>query len=239
VVIAAASAQKPKRPAWAAGLDPAIRQIDARDYRNPGQFDGPVLVVGCGNSGAEIARDLAGSHPVLLSGNSPGELPVPYDSWFAGRVLMPFLFKILFHRILTTSTPMGRRVLPHAIAHSHPLIRVRRRHLAAAGVTLLPKMSGTQGGKPLFEDGTTRDVPNIVWCTGYSCGLDWVKLPVFDDNARPRQVRGSVTGQPGLHLVGLHFQRAESSIMIHGVGTDARIVTAEVARRLARGPVAA
>lgn len=234
VVIAAASMQAPKRPVFAGELDPSIRQLDARDYRNPEQIGpGRVLVVGAGNSGAEISSDLAATHEVVLAGNSPGELPVPYDSWRATRVLMPFLFRIVFHRLLSMATPMGRKAQPKFISHSHPLIRVRRKHLDAAGVRLLPKMAGVSGGKPRFEDGSVQDPTTIIWCTGYTPGLDWVKLDVLTDNGRLKQHRGTVEGQPGLHVVGMHFQRAASSVMIHGVSTDARIVAAEVSRRLA------
>src|SRR5262245_12925605 len=82
VVIAASSHQKPKLPAFAGDLDPAIRQFHSSEYRRPSQLaDGPVLLVGAGNSGAEIGFDLAATHQVLLSGNHPGEIPVQYDSW--------------------------------------------------------------------------------------------------------------------------------------------------------------
>lgn len=233
VVIAAASMQAPKRPDFAGELDPSTRQLDARDYRNPAQIaPGRVLIVGAGNSGAEIASDLAATHEVLLAGKSPGELPVPYDSWRATQVMMPFMFRILFHRLLSTATPMGRKALPKFISHSHPWIRVRRKNLEAAGVRLLPRVAGISSGKPRFDDGSVEDVATVIWCTGYTPGLDWVKLDVLDDNGRLRQHRGSVEGQPGLHVVGMHFQRAASSVMIHGVSTDARLVAAEVSRRL-------
>ncbi len=233
VVIAAASTQAPKRPPFGERLAPSIVQMDARDYQNPaGIPPGRVLVVGAGNSGAEIARDLAGTHEVLLSGNSPGELPVRYDSRFATQVFMRVLFRVVFHRVLSTATPMGRKVQKAMIAHSHPLIRVRRADLDAAGVRLLPRMSGVRNASPEFEDGSTVAADTVIWCTGYTPGLGWVELPVLGADGRPRQRRGTLAGQAGLHVVGMHFQRAASSIMIHGVSTDARIVAREVARRL-------
>ncbi|HEY7235932.1 MAG TPA: FAD-dependent oxidoreductase, partial [Gemmatimonadaceae bacterium] len=56
VVVAMSNFQTPKLPAFASQLDPRIRQLHSVEYRNPGQLrDGDVLIVGAGNSGAEIA----------------------------------------------------------------------------------------------------------------------------------------------------------------------------------------
>ena len=63
VVVAMANYQVPRRPAFARALDPAIVQLHSHEYRNPSQLqEGGVLVVGVGNSGAEIAIEAARSH---------------------------------------------------------------------------------------------------------------------------------------------------------------------------------
>jgi len=63
VIVAMADYQKPKIPEFASDLDPGIVQMHSSAYRNPGQLaDGPVLVVGFGNSGADIAIDVAPTH---------------------------------------------------------------------------------------------------------------------------------------------------------------------------------
>ena len=108
---------------------------------------------------------------------------------------------------------MGRKAQPKMVAHSHPWIRVRRKHLEASGVRLLPKVAGVSGGKPRLEDGSVEDADTLIWCAGYTPGLDWVKLDVLDDNGRLRQHSRSVDGLPGLHVVGMHFQSALSSVM--------------------------
>ena len=69
VVIATGGWQTPVVPDFADQLDGAIIQLHSSDYRNPRQLQpGPVLVVGCAHSGADIALELAQTHAVVLSG---------------------------------------------------------------------------------------------------------------------------------------------------------------------------
>ncbi len=233
VVVAAASFQRPHLPAFAAELDPAIVQLHAGEYRNPSQLrEGEVLLVGAGNSGAEIAMDLAGRHAVWLAGRDVGHVPFRIEGWLGRRVMVRFVLRVLFHRVMTVDTPIGRKLRPKIIGHGGPLLRQRPRDLEAAGVRRVPRVAGVEGGRPRLEDGRVLDVANVVWCTGFDPGLDWIELPVFDADGRPRQRRGVVENEPGLYFVGMHFQHAMSSGMIHGVGRDARGVAQAVAERV-------
>lgn len=74
------------------------------------------------------------------------------------------------------------------------------------------------------------DVANVVWCTGFHPGFDWIRLPVFD-RGDPIQRSGVVDGHPGLFFVGLFFLHALSSAMIHGVGRDAERVARAIVLR--------
>ncbi|MEO8654904.1 MAG: NAD(P)-binding domain-containing protein, partial [Ramlibacter sp.] len=236
VVVASASYQKPKIPVFAAGFDPAIRQLHASAYQRPSQLaPGSVLLVGAGNSGAELALDLAPTHRVWLAGRHPGHLPFAYDGAFAYHVAVPIVFRLVFHRLLSIDTPMGRKARPHFVDHGGPLIRVKPDALDRAGVKRISRVAGVSEGKPVLDDGQRLDVDNIVWCTGYQPGLDWIKLPVFDESGRPRQCRGIAEGQPGLYFAGLAFQHSASSSMIHGVARDARRVVAAIEKRIAVG----
>ncbi|HKJ93203.1 MAG TPA: hypothetical protein VJ957_08545, partial [Longimicrobiales bacterium] len=116
-----------------------------------------------------------------------------------------------------------------------PLIRVRNRDLARLGVERVPRTAGVKGGRPVLEDGRVLDVANVVWCTGFRPGFDWIDLPVMDGE-EPRHRSGAVKSEPGLYFVGLHFLHALSSAMIHGVGRDAdRVAGAIATRTRARG----
>lgn len=235
VVVAMANYQQPKIPTFAQQLDPAITQLHSFEYRNLSQLrDGSVLVVGAGNSGAEIGIEIAAHHPTLVAGRSPGQIPFRTD----GRLGLAFLDRLvlrgLFHRVLTIDTPMGRNVRPKTLGHSGPLVRTKEADLAAAGVERVPRMVGVQDGRPALEDGRVLDVANVVWCTGFHHGFDWIDLPVLN-GYEPRHRRGLIDDEPGLYFVGLHFLYAMSSVMIHGVARDAQhVVEAIVAHARSR-----
>jgi putative flavoprotein involved in K+ transport len=207
------------------------------EYRNPGQLQpGDVLIVGAANSGADIAIDVAATHRTWLAGRHPGHIPFHVDRAPA-RFIMPVLFRVVFHRILTTDTPMGRRARRSVITKGLPLIRIKPEDLTRAGIERTPKVVGVTDGRPALEDGRVMDVANVIWCTGYDNGLSWIDLPVHGADGEPLQERGIVPHEPGLYFVGQHFLYSMSSTMIHGIERDARRVTDTIAARVA-SPVA-
>ncbi len=240
VVIAMSSYQEPRVPAFAGELAPDLVQLHSKQYRSPGQLrPGGVLIVGAGNSGAEIAIDVArAGHQTWMSGRATGHLPFRIESVVA-RVLSPFLFRVIFHRILTVDTPIGRKARPKIISQGAPLIRQKPKDLAAAGIQQVPRTTGTKGGLPVLADGRVLEVTNVIWCTGFKPGVPWLDRPVFEPDGEPRHHRGLVPDEPGLSFVGLHFLYSMSSTMIHGVGRDAeRIASAVAARQPAPSPAA-
>ena len=144
VVVSIGSWQRPRVPPLAAELDPDVVQLHSGSYRNPGQLqDGDVLLVGAGNSGAEIALDVAGGRRVFLSGRDVGHVPIRIDS-FSARFILPLILRGLFHRVMTVRTPMGRKKRPEVFAHGLPLVRTKPDDLAAAGVERVPRVAGVQ-----------------------------------------------------------------------------------------------
>jgi putative flavoprotein involved in K+ transport len=232
LVVAMATYQRGKVPPFARDLDPGIVQLHSSGYRNLSQLkDGAVLVVGAGNSGAEIAMETARAHATWMSGRDVGEVPFRIAGLPARLFLARLVLRFLFHRVLTLDTPMGRKARPSIISKGGPLIRTKASDLAAAGVKRVGRIAGVGDGKPLLEDGRVLDVANVIWCTGFHPGLSWIDLPVFDEDGEPRHERGVVAGEPGLYFVGLHFLYAFSSTMIHGVGRDARYIAEAISAR--------
>jgi putative flavoprotein involved in K+ transport len=235
VVVAMANHQRPAMPAFAAQLAASIVQLHSLDYRNPSQLqDGPVLVVGAGNSGAEIALDVAKDHKVWVAGRDTGHVPFHVDRRPALVILMRLTLRVMFHRILSIANPIGRRVRPKMLYGGGPLVRTKPYQLVQAGIDRVARVSGVSGGKPLLADGRVLDVTNVVWATGFHPGFSWIDLPVFGADGLPDHEGGEVAREPGLFFVGLHFLYSMSSEMIHGVGRDADRIAGCVAARAAK-----
>jgi putative flavoprotein involved in K+ transport len=230
VVVAAASYQKPRLPEFARDLDAHVVQIHSHQYRNPAQLpDGPVLLVGAGNSGAEIAMDLVRSHEVHLAGRDVGHVPFDISGFMGRKLLVRLVIRGMFHHVLTMRTPMGRKLRAKMHGHGMPLIRTRPGQLERAGVRRIGKITGIKDGKAVSEDGTKVSFASVIWCTGFHPGFDWIALPVLDDHGTPRHRFGKSTDTQGLYFAGLHFQYAVSSTMVAGVGRDARRVVGWIA----------
>ena len=238
VVVAMATYQRSKVPSFAGELDPGVVQLHSSEYRNPAQLKkGPALIVGAGNSGSEIALDLTrAGHQVWMSGRNTGEIPFRISGFAARLFLARLVLRFVFHRVLTTDTPLGRKARPKLVSQGGPLIRVKARDLAAAGVERVPRTVGVRNGRPVLEDGRVLEAQNVVWCTGYHPGHSWIDLPVFDKDGEVVQNRGIAAGEPGLYFVGLHFLYAMSSTMIHGVGRDAEFIAETIAARVRARP---
>lgn len=231
VVVAMSNWQKPQVLPFARELDPAIVQLHSSEYRNPSQLrDGGVLIVGAGNSGAEIALDVAHGRPVWLSGRDTGHIPFRIGGLPYRLILARLVGRVLFHRVLTMNTPIGRKMRSKLLSRGQPLVRVKPQDLAAAGIQRVPRIAGVRDGLPVLEDQKVLDVANVIWCTGFHPGFSWIDLPVFGEQGLQHK-RGVVTSEPGLYFVGLSFLFAASSSMIHGVGRDAEYVVNAIQTR--------
>lgn len=224
VVVATGAFHRPRLPAVAAALGPGIHQLHSSAYRNPFALpDGPVLVVGAGNSGAQLALELARHRKVWLSGRDTGRLP----RRLLGRDVYDWLWPVLAR--LTTDTAIGRRL--RAASHrGDPVIGMPRGALAEAGVVRVGRLESARGGLPVCGDEVLQ--PRVVvWCTGFAPDFSWLALPVLDDAGRPRHARGVATDVEGLFFVGLRFQHRVLSSLLGGVGDDAAYVAERAARR--------
>ncbi|MBO0846802.1 MAG: NAD(P)-binding domain-containing protein [Nocardioides sp.] len=239
VVVATGGETHPKVPDVQRLLDPGIRQIHSGEYHNPDQLlPGPVLVVGLGQSGADIALELAESgRDVHVSGRVRQEVPVDIDG-----VKMKIAIRVLWfvwNHVLTERTKAGRKVKARIRGGtmSAPLIRVKGRHLDAAGVHRTDaRTTGAVDGMPQLDDGTVLDVSNVVWCTGFRQDFSFIHPSPVGDDGWPRDEGGVVPNLPGLYFMGLLFQRGFYSMLVGGAGRDAEHVAGHI---LARSRIAA
>lgn len=229
VVVATGAYATPRVPAFASHLDPAITQFHSRAYRNPGQLrEGPVLVVGAGNSGSEIAMDVAAMHPTWLAGRDTGHVPALFARGGVAYGVVGFALRALNR--LTVDTRLGRRMVHNARAFTggHPVVRVRPQDLKQAGVQRVPRVAGVTDGQPVLEGGRALDVANVVWATGFGRDFSWIKLPVVNAKGEPIHHRGVVHTEPGLYFTGMPFQSSVLSGLVAGAGGDANHIVRQI-----------
>ena len=160
------------------------------------------------------------------------------------RTLAP-LVRLVLTRVVSDSTPIGRKARGEIRHHGGPFIRIRAGDLADAGVErVFERTVGAEGGKPVLADGSVLDVENVVWCTGFGRDDAWLRFPVpLDDDGYPQQERGVARSVPGLYFVGMLFLHSFASMLVLGAGRDRRArreahreaiaVAGEVTRRCA------
>jgi putative flavoprotein involved in K+ transport len=221
VVIATGPFQVPFVPPAGAGLGANVFQVHSADYRAPADVPpGPVLVVGGGNTGFQIAEELARSRRVGLAIGSR-QLPLPQ------RILGRDLFRYLVATGLmekTAGSRIGRRMREReALIGSSPR-SARRRH----GVQLHPRVTDAAGAEVSFSDGSRLGVDAVVWATGFRLDHSWIDVPVFDERGLPVQERG-VTASPGLYFLGLAWQHSRGSALLGWVQDDARHLAQQIA----------
>jgi putative flavoprotein involved in K+ transport len=222
VVVATGPYHHPHVPGFATALDPTIAQLHSRDYRNPGQLPaGEMLVVGAGNSGAEIAVELAATRRTYLSGPEVGHAPI----WLIHNRLSLWLAD----HLLTTDTRLGRKMRDTRRRRGDPLVRLKPADILAAGVQRVPRVDGVADGTPRLADGRALEVAVVVWATGYRPDFGWIELPIFDHAGNPAHHRGVVAAAPGLYFLGLPFQYTPTSDHVGGVGRDARHIAQHLA----------
>jgi putative flavoprotein involved in K+ transport len=225
VIVATGGFQRPRVPALSAQLAPRIHQLHSSEYRNPLTLpEGPVLVVGAGNSGAQIALELAKSRKVWLAGRNTGHMP----RRLLGRDVFDWLWPVMRHA--TAETALGRRMRASIRSGGDALIGIPEGELARAGVVRVGRVEGARNGWPV-ADRVQREPRVVIWCTGFTPDYSWIDAPVLGADGYPRHSRGAVVGAPGLYVLGLRFQHRLSSSLIGGVGDDAAYVAAAVADR--------
>jgi putative flavoprotein involved in K+ transport len=231
VVVASGACQDPRVPAIARQLDPGILQLHSSEYRNPSQLrEGGVLVVGAGNSGADISIEVVRDHRTWLSGRDTGHVPFHIDT-VVSRFALVRVVRFIGHHVLTVRTAVGRKLLKKLAAQGAPLVRVKPKEIVTAGVERVPKTVGAEDGAPVLEDGRVLDVTNVIWCTGFRHDLSWIDLPIFGEDGEPLHERGVVLNASGVFFVGLEFQYSATSDTLPGVRRDAAYVAKQILAR--------
>jgi putative flavoprotein involved in K+ transport len=225
VVVATGPFQVPVIPHAARGLDGSVTQIHSADYRNPQVLPaGPVLVVGAGNSGLQIAEELAATRQVDVS---VGEKAPMLPQRILGRDLFWWLTRLGFMR-LNTATRLGRRLR----ARGEFVIGTNRRRLRRAGIRFRPRLVNAHGRTARFADGSSLDAGVVIWATGYRPDYSWIDIPGVVADGRVAHRRG-VTDVPGLYFLGLSRQYTRGSALLGFVADDAAYLAEQIGEQVA------
>ncbi len=225
VVVATGPFQVPFVPPVAGDLDETVFQIHSADYRNPAQLPdgGRVLVVGGGNSGFQIAEELAPTRKVDLSvGKRVPSLP----QRLLGKDLFWWLSGIGFMKVSTDSR-LGRK-----LAKRDVLIGSSARRLRRSGVTLRKRLARAAGRRAVFDDGSEQEIDAIVWATGYRSDFSWIDVPGVKDESGGINHRRGATEAPGLFFIGLTWQHTRGSALIGFVEDDAAFIAGRIGSEL-------
>jgi putative flavoprotein involved in K+ transport len=213
VVVATGPFQVPFVPPMAAKLDPSVTQVHSADYRNPQALpEGPVLVVGGGNSGFQIAEELAATRTVDLSIDT--RYPM-LPQRLAGRDLFWWLTRLGLLKVTVTSRP-GRRM-----SRRDFVIGTNRRRLERKRVRFRPRLVDADRQTVRFADHRLlEDVGVVVWATGYRPDYGWIHIPGVVSEGQVVHRRG-VAEVPGLYFLGLSWQHTRGSALLGFVNDDA------------------
>jgi putative flavoprotein involved in K+ transport len=221
VVVATGPFQTPFVPKLAEQLDLEVWQVHSTGYRRPSDVpEGTVLVVGGGNTGFQIAKELSATHKVLLS---VGSKQKPLPQRLGGRDLFWWLTKTgLIHK--TVESRIGQRLKDRDTLIGSSPRELKKRY----AVELKPRASAASGRTMRFDDGSELAVDAVIWATGYRPDYSWIDLPILDSNGRLRHRRG-VTDVRGLAFLGLTWQWTRGSALIGWVKDDAAFLSQQLA----------
>jgi putative flavoprotein involved in K+ transport len=159
VVVAAGGQRKPKIPSLSAHLPDRIFQLHTADYRNPQALPkGAVVIVGCGQSGVQIAEELlAAGRKVFLCTSKVGRVPRRYR----GRDMVEWLVEIGFWEATLASLPDKSAALlaqPQISGLGRYGHTVSLQHLYRQGAVVLGRLQDVQYGSLLLGDDAAVNV---------------------------------------------------------------------------------
>lgn len=220
VVVATGPFQTPIIPALANSIDGTVVQMHSSTYRSPAQLPaGDVLVVGAGNSGVQIASEIAKTHRTWLS---VGEALRTFPEHFMRRSI--FWWLDTFGAMdVSIQSRVGRRASRRDVLIGRSLKQAQQQD----GVLLTGRTKGAEGSIIFTDDGAVIEPTTVIWATGFRQDFSWVDVSVLDESGRPIHERG-VTSVNGLYFLGLQWQHTRGSALLGWVGRDAHYLAQRI-----------
>lgn len=216
VVVATGPFQTKRIPAFSSSLSEDVLQLHSSEYENPGQLkQGNVLVVGGGNSGAQIAVELSERRETYLAvGKKPSHFPLT----IGGMSVFWWFDKLGILKVRNTSI-IGKLLQKKG----DPLFGSELKSVVKnLSVTLKGRVVNGKNDQIIFDDSTILEINNIIWATGFQQNYEWLQVDgVFDQQNKIIHNRG-ISPVKGLYLLGLPWQSRRGSSLLQGVGYDAK-----------------
>lgn len=222
IVIATGPFQEPAIPNFAKNLSDQVFQIHSSQYKNPTQLkDGPVLVVGGANSGAQIGVELAKERTVYLSVSQKFNF-IPQD--LGGKSIFWWFDKFGILKASTTSK-LGTFIKKRP----DPIFGFELKTAIKSGkVTIKPRTTTIKEDTFIFDDKSSLNVPNVVWATGFKANYHWLQISnALQENGQPEHIKG-ITKIKGLYFLGLPWQTRRGSALLQGVADDAKCIAQHI-----------
>lgn len=202
-------------------------QIHSAHYRSPAEFDGKtVMIVGAGNSGAQIMAELSlRTEALWVTLEEPRYLPDDVD----GRVLFDRASEQ--YRSLTSGNgPVSKPSDP--LGHIVMVAPVREARDRNALHSRRPFQRFTRTGV-VWPDGSESQIDAVIWCTGYKPALEHLRpLGVVNEKGRVDVEGNRSIKEPRLWLAGYGNWTGFASATLIGVGRTARAISAEIESEL-------
>lgn len=222
IVIATGPFQSPNIPLFSKGISTHIKQIHSSQYKNPKQLlEGNVLVVGGGNSGAQIAVELSKERDTYLAISKklsyfPLIIRKKSIFWWLDKfgVLKANTESLLGKFLQKKGDPIFGLELKRAITNKE--------------VKTKPRVIGHNQNRVTFEDSSSMKVNNIIWATGFKSDYSWLNVEgILNENGKVLHKRG-VSNVRGLYFIGLPWQYRRGSALLQGVGLDAKYIVNQI-----------
>jgi putative flavoprotein involved in K+ transport len=223
VVLATGPFQVPRVPVdLAERLDASLQQLHSAEYRRPSAVEGrTILVVGGGNTGYQIAEELAGAGREVHLAIGGTQMPMPRRLF--GRDIFTVLERVGAMR-KTVDSRLGRRMKGR-----ETLVGYGPKVARGQGIALRGRAVSAEGRTVTFADGGSVRPDAVVWATGFTRDHGFVEAPVFAGGEVVQQ-RG-VTEAPGLYFLGLPWMHTRGSALLGWVRHDAAHVAGHIAAR--------
>lgn len=227
VVIAAGPFHMPYIPDCARRLGSDVTQLHSSDYRSPSDVPpGRVLVVGGGNSAAQLSEELARDHDVTIATGGPIA--------FAPRKILGASLFWFMHFTGVLRADKDARISRYARPYSDTVIGFGLKKLISTGAVrhIEHRVTDCADDEIVFGDGSRERFDTVLWCTGFRSHYPWLKIDdALTDDGEPHQDCG-ISPVPGLYWLGLPWQRRLNSALVNGVSSDTAFLVPHITQHL-------